>query len=103
MSRSHPAVVISHVCQRWREVAGLAVGALWKKIHLVIPSYPRGWIDRERHETVSWKIKLLQRHQMMKTWIPRARETRLLVMVSEGWTYPSSNGSYYVVKKAIQN
>jgi hypothetical protein len=54
MSRSHPAVVISHVCQRWREVA-LAVGALWKKIHLVIPSYPRGWIDRERHEMVAWK------------------------------------------------
>jgi hypothetical protein len=44
---------------------------------------------------VAWKIKLLQRHQMMKTWIPRARETRLHVMVSEGWTYPSSNGSYY--------
>ncbi|RXW19941.1 hypothetical protein EST38_g5908 [Candolleomyces aberdarensis] len=96
MSRAHPAVVVAHVCHRWREVA-LATRALWQQIHLFIPEYPKGWIDGEHHQWEAWNTRLLQQRRMIKTWISRSGESPLSVKVSEGGSFSSANnGGYYV-------
>ncbi|TEB29185.1 hypothetical protein FA13DRAFT_1734838 [Coprinellus micaceus] len=39
ISRTHPAVVVSHVAQRWRRLA-ISIQSLWSGIHLLLPQYP---------------------------------------------------------------
>ena len=52
VSKKHPAVVISHVCQRWRETA-LSIKLLWRYVHFQIPSYPS---SSENQDT--WRAKI---------------------------------------------
>ncbi|KAJ2924399.1 hypothetical protein H1R20_g12695, partial [Candolleomyces eurysporus] len=94
MSPAHPAVVFTHVCRRWREAA-LSARVLWQKIHLVIPEYPRGWLDPNHHELCAWKLRLLKQQQMTETWISRTGESQLHIMVSEAWTFPPTHRSCY--------
>ncbi|RXW19682.1 hypothetical protein EST38_g6169 [Candolleomyces aberdarensis] len=75
ISANHPAVVISHVCHRWREVA-LATKLLWRHLHVRIPSYP--WSSREES---GWRVKVVDLVQMTKLWISRSGNSHLSVVI----------------------
>ncbi|RXW11218.1 hypothetical protein EST38_g14637 [Candolleomyces aberdarensis] len=75
ISANHPAVVISHVCQRWREVS-LSTKLLWRHLHVQLPLYP--WSSSERN---TWTVKVVNLVQMTKLWISRSGNSHLNVKI----------------------
>ncbi|RXW19683.1 hypothetical protein EST38_g6168 [Candolleomyces aberdarensis] len=71
----HPALVISHVCRRWREVA-LATKVLWRHLHVRIPLYPCSSSGQNE-----WKVNVVNLVQMTKLWISRSENSHLNVKI----------------------
>ncbi|RXW19954.1 hypothetical protein EST38_g5914 [Candolleomyces aberdarensis] len=77
ISAHHPAVIISHVCQRWRTVA-LSTKILWRHLHIQIPSYP---YSSEYQDP--WKGKVAKLVEMTQIWISRSDDCHLSVEIIE--------------------
>lgn len=97
---THPAIVFSHVCQQWRQLA-LQTRLLWTHLNIVIPEYPltphrfyRGpplvstaladQLPREIGQlylqaVAQWESKVDNITQMTKLWIDRAAPCPLTV------------------------
>ncbi|KAJ2925184.1 hypothetical protein H1R20_g11922, partial [Candolleomyces eurysporus] len=73
----HPAVIISHVCQRWRIVA-LSTKLLWRQLHIQIPSYPYSSQYQD-----PWKEKVAKLVKMTQIWISRSDDCHLSVKITE--------------------
>ncbi|TEB19219.1 hypothetical protein FA13DRAFT_1647236, partial [Coprinellus micaceus] len=49
VTRHHPSVILSHVCQDWRQLI-LSAPSLWAEINLILPEYPN---RRSAHSSAS--------------------------------------------------
>ncbi|RXW19947.1 hypothetical protein EST38_g5913 [Candolleomyces aberdarensis] len=77
ISARHPAVIVSHVCRRWRDTA-LSTKLLWRHLHVWIPIYP-SWI--RDHDT--WRAKVTKLVGMTREWISRSDTCHLGVEIRE--------------------
>ncbi|KAJ2928170.1 hypothetical protein H1R20_g8916, partial [Candolleomyces eurysporus] len=77
ISKRHPAVVISHVCQRWRESA-LSTKLLWRHLHVRIPSYPYHSCSQD-----TWRAEIEKLVKMTEMWILRSNDCHLSVEINE--------------------
>ncbi|KAJ2927498.1 hypothetical protein H1R20_g9593, partial [Candolleomyces eurysporus] len=75
ISTNHPAVVISHVCRRWR-AAALTTKVLWRHLHVQVPFYPRSSSERN-----AWRVKVVNLVQLTKLWISRSGNCQLNVKI----------------------
>jgi len=86
MTNEHPAVVLSHVCRRWRDVV-LSTPLLWAKIDIYAPSYPSMrsmnpefpgsyrsvWHQGEFKKRVErWEQSMGQLKETTETWLARS-------------------------------
>ncbi|KAF6753175.1 hypothetical protein DFP72DRAFT_902108 [Ephemerocybe angulata] len=91
MSNAHPAVVLSHVCRRWRQLA-LDTASLWTtlRIHLpVLPQvYPYGARSANPHMaahsplvelTRRWEKEVEKILTMTRVWLERSKECTLTI------------------------
>ncbi|RXW20963.1 hypothetical protein EST38_g4891 [Candolleomyces aberdarensis] len=87
ISAKHPAVVISHVCQRWRQIA-LDHPFLWTEFDVDIPVYPilpflhNDTLSIEtsaqfQTELAQWERKLASRRNFVELWITRSAQCSL--------------------------
>ncbi|TEB29184.1 hypothetical protein FA13DRAFT_1793286 [Coprinellus micaceus] len=81
MSRSHPAVVVSHVSQRWRQLA-ISTPYLWNGIHLHLPQYP-SWqpsgfssprisVERAEEAADRWGATVQHMLAIAEVWVARS-------------------------------
>ncbi|KAF6749260.1 hypothetical protein DFP72DRAFT_1173636 [Ephemerocybe angulata] len=92
MSNTHPAVVISHVCEHWRELA-LETSALWSTIKVTPPIFPQrfGYLEDSVVSTTEHgtrpMIDLLRRWERCvkwnldtaRVWISRSKDSNISV------------------------
>ncbi|KAJ2930348.1 hypothetical protein H1R20_g6769, partial [Candolleomyces eurysporus] len=83
LSNDHPAVVLSHVCQRWRQLA-LNTALLWTVIDIDIPSLPDAGECMFQGEMSWWERRLEAIDEMTRTWISRSANCTLTVSFSGG-------------------
>jgi hypothetical protein len=92
MTRTHPAVLISHVCRRWRQLS-LSTPQLWSGIHLLLPEHPVRRQPRDlRADFVSlkamdkaiacWDARVDQIFAIAKIWVTRSMEYPIDVTLS---------------------
>ncbi|KAJ2924394.1 hypothetical protein H1R20_g12700, partial [Candolleomyces eurysporus] len=77
ISARHPAVVVSHVCQRWRDTA-LSTKLLWRHLRVWIPIYPSSIRDQD-----TWRAKVARLVEMTREWISRSDPCHLSVEIRE--------------------
>ncbi|KAJ2933872.1 hypothetical protein H1R20_g3240, partial [Candolleomyces eurysporus] len=90
MSKYHPAVIISHVSQQWRDLS-LHTPALWKRIYIHIPPYlqppkvhdPPSAVDSFFNRVSIWKRKVDQLKELAETWIARSGNHPLSIIFDE--------------------
>ncbi|RXW19932.1 hypothetical protein EST38_g5921 [Candolleomyces aberdarensis] len=99
MSKYHPAVIISHVSQQWRELC-LHTPALWKRIYIHIPPYlrplevhdPPGAAGLFNRITI-WKRQVDRLKELAGTWIARSGNSPLSIIFDEhAAKYPMNSG-----------
>ncbi|KAF5334697.1 hypothetical protein D9611_011989 [Ephemerocybe angulata] len=88
ISNAHPAVALSHVCRRWRQLA-LQTPMLWSSINIYIPSLfqglphlPTALDDDFRlgpnlpkiELAARWATRLMQVLRMTRLWIERSHQ-----------------------------
>ena len=88
LHRNNPAVVLSHVCQSWREAA-LQLPAIWRMINVVIPEYHlhiswdgRPHKSRWRHveEVVRWRDQVVRVVGKLAVWLERSQGCKLTLL-----------------------
>ncbi|KAF6749264.1 hypothetical protein DFP72DRAFT_913761 [Ephemerocybe angulata] len=97
MSNTHPAVVLSHVCRRWRQLA-LDTALLWTALRIYPPvlpqGYPYGSYSANPHlssqmTTHSPRVEVTRRWEkevekiltMTRVWLKRSKECTLTIDV----------------------
>ncbi|RXW19944.1 hypothetical protein EST38_g5923 [Candolleomyces aberdarensis] len=93
ISRSHPSVIVSHVCQDWRTLA-LATRLLWTEVRVKQPPYPfkrevygrrtasgppSARLQRYRLLVAEWRRRVFILTEATKTWIARSENCPLSV------------------------
>ncbi|KAF5332546.1 hypothetical protein D9611_005418 [Ephemerocybe angulata] len=86
----HPAVILSHVCSRWRQLA-LKTPILWSTLKIYIPPFPAGHpmglvhmsslIQRtaESEATHSWEKQVERLLRLSRVWIARSKDCFLTI------------------------
>jgi hypothetical protein len=76
ISRSHPAVVLSHVCHAWRELT-LGTPQLWSSMHIETPRVK----DSQKYSLEEWRTLDTQLHETTEAWVPRSGSHPLTVTI----------------------
>jgi hypothetical protein len=89
MSRTHPAVVLSHVCRRWRQLS-ISTPTLWTSIVLALPIHPAQGDEVMWHSLTPgvlreagtrWETRMEDLLQMCKVWLARSAEAPLNILL----------------------
>ncbi|KAJ2914927.1 hypothetical protein MD484_g5482, partial [Candolleomyces efflorescens] len=83
LSKYHPAVVVSHVCQSWRQVA-LNTPLLWTVIDIDVPKYPAAHESRLEGVVDWWESQLQAINEMTMAWILRSAGESLTISFTGG-------------------
>ncbi|TEB29169.1 hypothetical protein FA13DRAFT_1775513 [Coprinellus micaceus] len=76
ISRSHPAVVLSHVCHAWRELT-LGTPQLWSGMHVETPRVK----DSQKYSLEEWRTLDTQLHETTAAWVHRSGSHPLTVTI----------------------
>ncbi|KAJ2930325.1 hypothetical protein H1R20_g6783, partial [Candolleomyces eurysporus] len=87
LSAAHPALVVSHVCQRWRQLS-LSTPLLWTFIDIHIPRLPDPRDYQVDHIMVRWGAQMQAIYEMAQFWISRSTSCPLTVAFSGGLSFP---------------
>ena len=74
ISRSHPAVILSHVCHAWRELA-LGTPQLWASMHIETPRVK----DSQKYSLDEWRTLDSQLNESTEAWVHRSRSFPLTI------------------------
>jgi hypothetical protein len=77
ISPKHPAIVVSQVCQRWRQTA-LSTKLLWCHLHVRLPDYPLSL-----GELQAWRVKVASLVAMTEVWISRCCDGQFIFRFDE--------------------
>ncbi|KAJ2915549.1 hypothetical protein MD484_g4884, partial [Candolleomyces efflorescens] len=80
ISARHPAVVISHVCQYWRNFA-ISTKLLWCNLYIEVPL-----CQSLRLHKLRWSAKVTKLVDMVQVWISRSDDCHLSVSLTDGIT-----------------
>lgn len=91
LSHSHPAVVLSHVCHDWRELA-LSTPSIWSRMHILAP-YPESFIDPS---VQWWRDRADNVASLIEVWSKRSAGCSLTIVVDLPTTAWNTEGSHEV-------
>ncbi|RXW14289.1 hypothetical protein EST38_g11567 [Candolleomyces aberdarensis] len=87
LSAAHPALVVSHVCQRWRQLS-FNTPLLWSIIDIHIPRLPDPRDYQVDRVMVRWGVHMQAIYEMAQLWISRSASCPLTVAFSGGLSFP---------------
>ncbi|KAJ2930329.1 hypothetical protein H1R20_g6784, partial [Candolleomyces eurysporus] len=91
LSAVHPALVVSHVCQRWRQLS-FNTPLLWSIIDIGVPKPPDSREYRLDDAMAHWQWQMQVIFEMTEFWISRSASCPLTLSFSGGLTFPRPTG-----------
>ncbi|RXW14288.1 hypothetical protein EST38_g11566 [Candolleomyces aberdarensis] len=87
LSAAHPALVVSHVCQRWRQLS-FNTPLLWSVIDIDVPKPPSCREYKLDDAMAQWERQMQVIFEMTEFWISRSASCPLTLSFSGGLTFP---------------